>query len=127
VTVSVSPLAESLSEPVLAELVRRFYAGARLDPLLGPVFDAAVDDWDAHIAKVTAFWASALMGARGYRGNPLAEHRKQPLTPEMFPRWLKIWGETVDAMLAPDLAEPVKARAELISESLKLGLFFKPD
>lgn len=117
---------DALSEPILAELVRRFYASARLDPQLGPVFATAVDDWEAHIEKVAAFWASALLGARGYRGNPLAAHRQHPLTPEMFGRWLQIWGETADDLLAADLAEVVKARAALIAESLKLGLFFNP-
>jgi hemoglobin len=124
--VTAAARAEALSEPVLAELVRRFYANARLDPLLGPVFDAAVYDWAAHLDKVSAFWASALLGTRGYRGNPLSAHRNHPLTPEMFSRWLAIWGETADAILAPDLAEAVKARTVLIGESLQLGLFFKP-
>ena len=115
-------MSDRVTEASLAELVRRFYATARQDPLLGPVFSAAVTDWDAHVAKVAAFWAQAVLGARGYRGNPLAEHAKHPLTPAMFDRWLAIWGETADTMLAPDDAELVKMRAGMIAQSLKLGL-----
>ncbi|HEY2708462.1 MAG TPA: group III truncated hemoglobin [Caulobacteraceae bacterium] len=119
-------LADDLSAPLFADLVRDFYGRARLDPMLGPVFEAGVHDWEVHIGRVAAFWAQAAMGLRGYHGNPLAAHRKHALTPQMFDRWLEIWDRTVDARVTPDLAEPLKARARLIAESLKLGLFFTP-
>ena len=115
-----------LTEASLAELVRRFYAAARQDAQLGPIFEGAVMDWDTHIAKVAAFWASALLGVRTYRGNPLAEHGKHALTPAMFDRWLAIWGETVDAMFEGEAAALLKARAAMIGESLKLGLLGLP-
>jgi hemoglobin len=116
-----------LDQASLTELVRRFYGAARRDPVLGPVFDRAVDDWDAHIAKVAAFWSSALLGTRSYRGNPLAEHARRPLEPAMFERWLTIWDATVDAMFEPEIAEALKQRAAMIAESLKLGLFGLPE
>ena len=37
-----------LDAAAIAGLVDRFYDRVRVDPLLGPVFNAAVDDWDAH-------------------------------------------------------------------------------
>jgi hemoglobin len=117
----------SLRESDITALVRRFYATARLDPVLGPVFSRAVDDWDAHIAKVAAFWSSALLGVRSYRGNPLAEHAKHELAPAMFERWLAIWGATAEAMFEPEAADLLKARAAMIAESLKLGLFGLPE
>jgi hemoglobin len=119
--------APALNEADITELVRRFYAAARRDPLLAPIFEPAVKDWDAHVALVAAFWASSLLGVRTYRGNPLAEHRKHPLTPLMFDRWLEIWGETAEAMFAPDVAALLKARAAMIAESLKLGVFGLPE
>ena len=33
----------------LHRLLSRFYERARLDPLLGPVFAAHVDDWPRHL------------------------------------------------------------------------------
>lgn len=125
-----SPVAEThvgeLSEQALARLVGRFYAKARLDGLLGPVFEAVVTDWEPHIDRVAAFWVTAALGIPAYRGNPLAAHRKHALSPEMFDRWLKIWGETVDEIFAPEAAEALKSRAARIADSLKLGLFFDP-
>jgi len=46
---------ETISEPAIAALVGRFYGKARCDPLIGPVFDAAVDDWDGHLRKLLRF------------------------------------------------------------------------
>jgi truncated hemoglobin YjbI len=38
------PSFDSITEPAIAALVRRFYGKARLDPTLGPVFEEAVED-----------------------------------------------------------------------------------
>lgn len=114
---------ERLTQPALAELVRRFYAAARLDPVLGPVFESAVGDWESHLARVTAFWTSVLLGVRAYRGDPLGAHRRRPLTPEMFERWLAIWGNAAGEMFEPETARLLGARAAMIAESLQLGLF----
>lgn len=115
----------ALTEGGLAEQVGRFYARARQDDLLGPVFEAAVQDWPEHLERITAFWTRAMLGTGDYRGNPLAQHRKHPITPPMFERWLRLWGETADDLFDPEAAEAVKERAQRIGESLSLGLFFR--
>jgi hemoglobin len=46
---------DSVSEPAILDLVRRFYGKARRDPVIGPVFDAAVADWDEHFEKLRDF------------------------------------------------------------------------
>jgi hemoglobin len=115
-----------LTEPALSRLVRQFYAKARLDPLLGPVFETAVTDWEPHLDRVAAFWATAALGIPAYRGNPMAAHRKHALTPAMFDRWLEVWAETTAEVFAPAVAEQLTSHASLIAESLKLGLFFDP-
>ena len=42
--------ATGLDEPTLVRLIRGFYAAARIDPLIGPMFDG-VDDWEHRIAE----------------------------------------------------------------------------
>jgi hemoglobin len=86
----------------IAELVRRFYGDVETDDLLGPVFnDVARVDWDAHLPKLTAFWARALLGVDGYRGNPFARHAavhaETTLTTAHFDRWLSLFERTLDA------------------------------
>ena len=117
----------SLTREQLADLVRRFYGRARGDAALGPIFEAAVEDWNAHFEHLTAFWAATLLGERGFSGNPMAAHLRHPVTPEMFDRWLALWSETARELFAPDIAEALEARAARIGESLKLGLFFRVD
>lgn len=115
-----------LSAPALARLVRQFYAKAQHDPLLGPMFESAVTEWEPHLERVAAFWTTAVLGVPAYRGNPMAAHKKQALTPAMFERWLQIWGETAEEVFTAQLAAELKGRAAAIAESLTLGLFFNP-
>jgi hemoglobin len=51
----------SISEMMIEKLVRTFYDRARLDPLIGPIFEAKVRDWDAHIRQICDFWSSILL------------------------------------------------------------------
>lgn len=106
-------------------LVRAFYEKARRDPALGPVFEAAVEDWEAHFAQLTRFWSSVMLTSGAYKGDPVGAHRPQPIEPAFFDRWLALWGETAEALFEPDLAAAFRAKAERIGESLKLALFFR--
>lgn len=115
-----------ITEAGLGEQVERFYGRARLDPVLGPVFDRAIQDWPPHIATITAFWARAMLGVPGYGGNAFAKHMGKGIEPQMFDRWLDLWRETADAVFEPGPAGELTARAELIARGLKSGLFFGP-
>nr|MDW7564877.1 preprotein translocase subunit TatC [Nitrosomonadaceae bacterium] len=50
------------SEEEISQLVHAFYAEARKDPGLGPIFEAHVTDWDAHFVQMTNFWSMQLRG-----------------------------------------------------------------
>jgi hemoglobin len=117
---------DDITEEAIAALVHRFYAKARLDPVIGPVFNAAVEDWDEHLHKLCNFWSSVMLTSGRYKGNPMAAHLKQPIEPEFFARWLCLWRETAAELFAPDLAAHFIQKAERIGESLKLGLFYRP-
>ncbi|HZZ31187.1 MAG TPA: group III truncated hemoglobin, partial [Phenylobacterium sp.] len=116
-----------LTAAAISEQVRRFYDKARQDDLLGPVFAAAIADWEPHLRDISDFWSGALLGVRRYKGDPLGAHRKHPLSTEMFDRWLTLWAETADETFVPELSDVLKARAGMIGRSLQAGLFFRPD
>jgi len=80
----------------------------RADPLLGPVFNPVVEDWDAH-KVLTSFWATVVLRAGHYRGNPLAKHQPLPIGSEHFQRWLALWRETTRELLDPESAALVPA------------------
>jgi len=116
-----------IDEASLERVIPAFYARVRNDSLIGPVFDAAIDDWDRHLEKLIAFWSSVMRSTGRYKGNPLAAHsrHKTAITPEMFDRWLALWDEVTGEMLGPEAAGALQEKAAGIAESLKLGLFFR--
>lgn len=119
-------MSADLSEEDVEAQVRRFYARARLDPLLGPVFEKAIEDWEPHLRSITEFWTATMLGTRRYRGDPFGAHKRHPLTPEMFDRWLELWGDIARQHLEPAAAEALVARAQMIRRSLEPALFFNP-
>ena len=118
-----------LSEAELPALLARFYGRVRLDPELGPIFEDAVHDWPAHLARIGDFWSSVLFGSGRYKGNPFGVHQRHAprLSPALFARWLSLWEETTAEMLAPDAAALLREKAHRIADSLQQGLFFRPE
>jgi hemoglobin len=118
-----------MTERDIARLVSHFYAAVRQDPLLGPLFGAAVDDWPEHLVKLQAFWSSVMLTTGRYKGSPMAAHLRHAaaIDPAMFDRWLDLWRRTARERLAPADAAAVIAKAERIAESLKLALYFRID
>lgn len=113
----------------LQRLVDRFYAKVREDEMIGPLFNSAVHDWSEHLQKLGAFWSSVMNCSGRYKGSPMAAHLRHVMAiePRMFERWIAIWKCTAREELHPDEAAAVIVKAERISESLQLGLFFKPE
>lgn len=111
-----------LTEQDLETLVDRFYEQVRVHPELGPVFNAAIDDWPEHKRMLTAFWSSVALGTRSYRGNPMASHRPHPIRAEHFEQWLSLWQSTANEVLAPEHAARVMEYATRIGSSLRYGL-----
>ena len=100
------------SEDEVRHLVHTFYAAAREDAMLGPVFAAEVEDWDAHLATLVDFWSGLLRGTMRYHGKPLAQHAQMTnLTPCMFRRWLTLFFATTESMGNPALQEKADAIA----------------
>lgn len=127
-----SPVPSVELQPIVTEaqlkgLVPQFYERVRDDALIGPVFDAAITDWDIHLEKLTAFWSSVMLTSGRYKGNPVAAHlqHSEMITPPMFDRWLHLWAEVTDELLPPASAVILQGKAARIAESLKLALFFR--
>jgi hemoglobin len=93
------------------QLVDAFYGDARRDPLIGPVFDAKVADWSAHLDTMSRFWSTVLFGHEAYHGNPLAKHLLLTIDRSHFDRWVGIWTRVVDEHFRGPRADMAKARA----------------
>ena len=116
------PIPAGLDENQLATLVDRFYDKVRADPLLGPVFDALVDDWDAHKVLMTSFWSTVALRTGHYRGNPLAKHQPLPIGVAHFQRWLALWRETAGEVLDEESAALMTGYAERIGYGMRVGM-----
>ena len=118
-----------IDEAALERLIPDFYARVRADADIGPLFNAAVNDWADHLERLVAFWSSVMLTTGRYKGSPVAEHLKHKahITPAMFDRWLAIWADTTNELLAPEAAAALQAKARRIAESLQLALFFRLD
>lgn len=116
-----------INEDGLRRVVTAFYARIRQDPELGPIFNDAIHDWPEHLEKLTDFWSSVMLTSGRYKGRPVPAHLKhaQRITPQLFQRWLKIWAETTDELMAPQDAEALQSKAIRIAESLQLAMFFR--
>ncbi|MGH6986933.1 MAG: group III truncated hemoglobin [Caulobacteraceae bacterium] len=111
-----------VDETLISAQVRAFYAKARGDPLLGPVFERMVFDWEAHFGRMDAFWSSVLLMRGSYHGSPMARHQVLPIGADHFDRWLALWDETAREVCPAPAAELFATRARAIGESLELGI-----
>lgn len=116
----------AIDEADIDLLVPAFYARIRQDQLLGPIFDGAIDDWPHHLTKLKDFWSSVMLTSGRYKGQPMPAHirHEKELSDEAFGRWLEIWRQTTDDLLAPAIAKALQDKAGRIAESLQLGVRF---
>ena len=111
-----------IDETMIERLVREFYGRARRDPLIGPIFERHVADWDLHIRRICGFWSSVVLMTGRYHGQPMAQHLPLPIETEHFSRWLEIFAATARELCPPAAAAHFIDRAERIAESLHLGI-----
>jgi hemoglobin len=75
----------------ILKLIKPFYADVRQHALLGPIFNAQIKNWDAHLANITEFWTVQTGGESRYRGGFARVHLRLGLQPEHFQNWLALW------------------------------------
>lgn len=116
--------AAGVTEDMIRAVVHAFYDKVRADPDLGPVFNRVIGDrWDAHLAKLCDFWSSVLLMSGRFRGSPMAAHAAvDGIQPAHFVRWLQLFGQTAHEVCPPECAALFIARAEMIGQSLQMGI-----
>lgn len=116
---------EGLDEAMIRAVVDRFYAEARRDPVIGPVFNRVIAEeaWPAHLATIADFWSSMLLGTGRYAGRPMPKHMAIPeLSDAHFQRWLALFRRTVDELCPPDIAALFIERSERIGNSFRMNI-----
>jgi hemoglobin len=113
------------TEANIRALVDAFYTRVDADALLGPIFARELSGrWDAHLAKMTLFWSSLVLGSKQYRGNVQEAHRPlADIEPGHFARWLSLFLNTVEQRYEPAAAVLFMEPALRIAQSLQLSRF----
>lgn len=108
----------------ISELVDRFYAKVRLDPEIGPIFNATVDDWPAHLSLLKNFWSTVLFTEQSYKGDPLAKHLPLLLDPPHFARWLALFEDTAQEVMPPPHAAVILDKAHRIAQNFQAAIAY---
>ncbi|MES1979408.1 MAG: group III truncated hemoglobin [Pseudomonadota bacterium] len=110
------------TEAEVYTLVHAFYANVRQDEVLGPIFNAHVNDWNLHLAKLVDFWSSILRRSGRFSGAPMPRHAALPgLSAALFQRWLRLFRENAAAQSNQAMSGLACATAERIAQSLWMG------
>ncbi len=102
----------------LSLLLRHFYADVRQHELIGPIFNAKIADWPAHIEKIADFWSGATGGPPLYRGGMPFKHIPLGLEPRHFDAWLGLWRRNCRIYFPHVEANEMIALAEAIGQRL---------
>ncbi|HWV02741.1 MAG TPA: group III truncated hemoglobin [Devosia sp.] len=114
-----------LDEEMVAAVVSAFYARARRDEVIGPVFERVIpaDRWPEHIQTITDFWSSMLLGTRRYVGRPMPKHLAIPeLNDAHFQRWLTLFRATAEELCPPHVAAMFVDRAERVGHNFRIRI-----
>ena len=111
-----------IDDAMMERFVHAFYESVRTDPVLGPLFNERVTDWDAHLERMCAFWSSVALMSGRYHGQPMERRLPLPIDARHFDRWLELFEETVRRKCPANAAGHVIERARRIAESLELGI-----
>ncbi|RKF19437.1 group III truncated hemoglobin [Altericroceibacterium spongiae] len=113
-----------LDEPFIDAMVERFYGMIREDGLLGPIFEARIADWPAHLAQMKRFWRSILHSSGEYSGAPMRKHIViEGLEEAHFNRWLNLFYRNLrDLGLSGEGGRVVGDRARAIADSFLTGI-----
>jgi hemoglobin len=115
-------LGHQITPEQISSLVDSFYARVRLDPEIGPIFNATVDDWPTHLALLKDFWVTVLLTDRRYKGDPLAKHLPLSLDPAHFTRWLELFEETAREIMSPEDAAFIVDKSHRIASNFKAAI-----
>ncbi|HEU4374973.1 MAG TPA: group III truncated hemoglobin [Telluria sp.] len=116
-----------LNRASISTLVHTFYDGVRADPVLAPVFNAAIGThWDTHLGRMVDFWCTTMLKTQPFQGNVFGKHMAlSRIEPDHFRRWLSLFEATAARLFDAAVADEFILVARRIAASLQFGFFGK--
>lgn len=116
-----------ITEEQIGRLVEAFYAKVRVDPEIGPIFNAIVSDWPHHLSVLKDFWSTVLLTTGRYKGDPAMRHIGLGLDPEHFDRWLALFSETTREIFPAETTDWILNKAQRIGRNFQDAVAFVRD
>lgn len=110
-------------------LVSTFYSKVRKNNKIGHFFNESIQDWPAHLEKLTDFWETNLFMVAKFRGNPVRAHKdvdqkyNHSVEQKHFGEWLNMWFATIDEMFEGERANIAKNRARNMAHNLFMNMY----
>ncbi len=110
-------------------LVSTFYSKVRKNKKIGHFFNESIQDWPAHLEKLTDFWETNLFMVAKFRGNPVRAHKdvdqkyNHSVEQKHFGEWLNMWFATIDEMFEGERANIAKNRARNMAHNLFMNMY----
>lgn len=114
---------KDITEESLRALMEAFYARAREDDLIGPIFLEKIgttkEDWAPHMDRVVGFWCSVLLKTKSYPGGLVMKHNKiTGMNRDHFMRWMEIFMKTVPEVFEISASLEITIKAQEMMRSL---------
>ncbi|WP_029034083.1 group III truncated hemoglobin [Salinimicrobium terrae] len=110
-------------------LVSTFYNKVRANENIGHFFNDTIEDWPAHLEKLTDFWETNLFLVSKFRGNPMRAHKQvdeefnNNIEQAHFGEWLNMWYQTIDELFEGERAILAKNRARNMAHNLFMNIY----
>lgn len=116
-----------LNRESITALVHSFYDDVRADPVLAPVFNAAIGaHWATHLGRMVDFWCTTMLKTAQFQGNVFGKHMALGgIEPDHFRRWLALFEASAARLFDAALAAEFTLVARRIAASLQFGYFGK--
>lgn len=118
-----------IDRELISALVDTFYENVRAHPVLGPVFDSQVSDWEPHLETMKQFWGSLVFHDGQYSGRPMPAHMKlkDQVHRGHFQTWLALFDQSLQEIGASeDARDWFLERANRIANSFQLQMYYTP-
>jgi len=120
---------EKITRENVRKFVMMFYAKVIKDDIVSPFFieklgdDMKSEHWQEHLEIIVGFWTSLAFGKPKYTRQLFLPHTQLgDVKRETFEQWLKLFGETLDTVYVPKVANLFKERAQIIAGNFMRNL-----
>jgi hemoglobin len=110
----------------IENLIQHFYGHVQSDPKMAPNFVMVKERWNIHMGGTYVFWDNCLFYTGDYKRGLFCAHieknQTQPISTNLFERWLTHCSKSVNIFFIGDKAEFLKSKALELGQMINVRL-----